>query len=323
MLVRMKRRHFLGAGLASVVGASTWAQSQQPIRFVTGFQAGGSTDTLARTVAAALQDVLGRSVIVDSRPGAGGRLAMELVRAAKPGEDVFVVAPQGSLTLFPYVYKNLRYDPVDDFTPVSRLITFDYALTVGPGTPARNLAEYVNWAAAHPANATYASAGAGTTPHFVGVAFHRAAGAPGTHVPYKGSAQALPDLLSGRVPATVATMADTLQQHRAGQLRIIGTAGAERSTLVPEVQTFREAGIPVVVPGWNGLYGPRGILAAQLADFNAAVQKALMNPQVITKLLGLGMVSAPSTSAELAALQKQEFTFWGPVVRTSGFKPEE
>ena len=248
---------------------------------------------------------------------------MELVRAAKPSEDVFVVAPQGSLTLFPYVYKNLRYNPADDFTPVSRLITFDYALTVGPGTPARNLAEYVSWVAAHPTNAIYSSAGAGTTPHFVGVAFHRAAGVPGTHVPYKGSAQALPDLLSGRVPAMVATMADSLQQHRAGQLRIIGTAGAERSTLVPEVQTFQEAGIPVVVPGWNGLYGPKGIPASRLGDFNAAVQKALATPLVITKLLGLGMVSAPSTSSELAELQKREFTFWGPIVKSSGFNPEE
>ena len=323
MLASMKRRHFLSAGAASMVGVGAWADAQPPIRLLAGFQAGGSTDMLARIVAAALKDVQGRSVIVDNRPGAGGRLAMELVRASKPGEDIFVVAPQGSLTLFPYVYKNLRYDPVDDFTPISRLITFDYALTVGPGTPARNLAEYVSWVAAHPANAIYSSAGAGTTPHFVGVAFHRAAGAPGAHVPYKGSAQALPDLIAGRVPAMVATMADSLQQHRTGQLRIIGTAGAERSTLVPEVQTFQEAGIPVVVPGWNGLYGPKGIPAARLADLNAAVQKALMTPQVITKLLGLGMVSAPSTSSELAALQKQEFLFWNPIVKSSGFKPEE
>ena len=323
MLDRMKRRQLLTAGVASAVGAGAWAQLQQPIRFVTGFQAGGSTDVLARTVAAALQGVLGRSVIVDSRPGASGRLAMELVRAARPGDEVFVVAPQGSLTLASYVYKNLRYNPVDDFTPISRLITFDYALAVGPGTPARTLAEYVRWATAHPKEATYASAGSGTTPHFVGVAFHRAAGAPGTHVPYKGSAQALPDLLSGRVAATIATLADSLQQHRAGQLHIIGTAGAERSTLVPEVQTFREAGIPVVVPGWNGLYGPKGMPAAQLADLNAAVQKALVDPGVTAKLLGLGMISAPSTSSELAALQKQEFSFWGPIVKTSGFTPEE
>lgn len=319
----MKRRHFLSAGAASAVGVGTRAQSPHPIRFVAGFQAGGSTDVLARIVATALQGILGRSVIVDNRPGAGGRLAMELVRAAKPGEHVFVVAPQGSLTLFPHLYKNLRYNPVDDFTPISRLITFDYALTVGPGTPARSLAEYVSWAAAHPADATYSSAGAGTTPHFVGVAFHRAAGAPGTHVPYKGSAQALPDLLSGRVPAMFATMADSLQQHRSGQLRIIGTAGAERSTLLPEVQTFQEAGIPMTVPGWNGLYGPMGIPAAKLADFNTAVQKALMTPLVITKLAGLGMVSAPSTSSELVALQKQEFAFWGPIVKNSGFTPEE
>lgn len=319
----MKRRHFLSAGAVSLVGVGTWAQAQQNIRFVTGFQVGGSTDLLARTIAAALQDILGRSVIVDNRTGASGRLAMELVRAAKPGEDVFVVAPQGSLTLFPHIYKNLRYDPVEDFTPISRLITFDYALTVGPGTPARSIAEYVNWAAAHPTNATFASAGAGTTPHFVGVAFHRAAGASSTHVPYKGSAQALPDLLSGRIPATVATMADTLQQHRTGQLRILGTAGAERSTLTPEVQTFREAGIPVVVPGWNGLYGPKGVPSDRLADLNAAVQKALMNPDVIAKLLGLGMVSAPSTSLELTALQEQESAFWRPVVKSSGFTAEE
>lgn len=319
----MKRRNLVVGATASLLGCGARAQSEQPIRVVVGFQAGGSTDALGRVVAFALQEVLGRSVIVDNRPGAGGMLAMDVVRAAKPGDDVYVVTPQGSVTLFPYVYRNLRYDPVGDFTPVSRLISFDYALTVGPGTPARTLEEYVRWAAANPDKATFASAGAGTTPHFVGVAFHQKAGASATHVPYKGTAPALPDLLSGRMPATFAPLADTLQYHRAGKLRIIGTAGAERSVFLPDVRTFKEAGISVVVPGWQGLYGPKDMPARQLAELNAAMKKALGAKSVDAKLMDLGMTAAPSSSAELAAVQKQEFAFWGPVVKSSGFKPDE
>ena len=160
----MNRRLFSKALLAMAAsGISVAGHAQTPLvtRLLVGFQAGGSFDTLARILAPALQEQVGHQVIVDNRTGAAGRLALEAAREAKPNGEALVVTPQGAMTLFPYVYKNLRFDPLKDFTPISRLVSFDYALTVGSATPARTLPEYIQWLTSNPGKAIYASPGAG------------------------------------------------------------------------------------------------------------------------------------------------------------------
>jgi tripartite-type tricarboxylate transporter receptor subunit TctC len=157
----------------------------------------------------------------------------------------------------------------------------------------------------------------------VGAAFHRKIGVPAIHVPYKGTAPAIPDLIAGRIPAMLATLSDSLQQHRGGAVRILAVAGAERSTIVPEAETFREADIDLVVPGWMGLYGPRDLPVQLQAKLQEALQTGLNSPSVSAQLLTQGMFPATTTSVALAALQRKEFEFWGPIVRESGFTPAD
>lgn len=322
----MQRRTFHLAALAAPMAftaAAARAQAAAPItKLLVGFQPGGSFDILARILAQSMEQN-GKQVIVENRTGASGRLALEAVRDAKPNGEALIVTPQGAVTLFPYVYKSLRYDPVKDFTPVSRLVSFDYAMAVGPATPARTLPEYIQWLKANPDKATYASPGAGTTPHFIGVAFHRAIGVNATNVAYKGAAPAMIDIAGGRVPAMYALLADSIQQHRAGTVRVLATSGTTRSPFLPDVPTFKESGIDLVVPGWIGLYGPADMPAPLLQVFQQAVDTAMRSQAVQTRLSAFAMVGAPSTSAELATLQKTELAFWGPLVKASGFTPEE
>lgn len=322
----MNRRSFGIAALTSPLwgtSLSALADSGAITRLLVGFQAGGSFDTLARILAPVLQSELKRQMIVENRTGASGRIALEAARNAKPDGEAFVVAPQGAMTLFPYVYKNLSFDPVKDFTPISRLVSFDYALTVNTSIGVRNLAEYIAWLKANPGKASYASAGAGTTPHFLGVAFHRAVGVPGVHVGYRGAAAGLVDVAGGRIPAMFSLMADTIQSHRAGSLRIIATTGSARSSFLPDVPTLKESGVDVVVPGWIGLYGPAGMSAELQSTYQRAVAVAMKLPQTQERLEASAMVGAPSTSAELRELQQTELAYWGPVVKASGFTPEE
>lgn len=322
----MNRRSFNKGLLAMVAfGLSGVGRAQTPAitKLLVGFQAGGSFDTLARILAPALQEHFGNQVIVDNRSGAAGRLALEAVRDAKPNGEAFAVTPQGAMTLFPYVYKNLRFDPSRDFTPISRLVSFDYALTVGSGTPARTLPEYIQWLNANPGKAIYASPGAGTTPHFLGVGFHRAVGVPGTHVAYKGSAPGVIDVTGGRVPSMFSTLADAIQHHKNGAVRVIATTGAVRSTFLPEVPTLKESGIDLVVPGWIGLYGPANMPASLQSAYQKGVEVALQSQAVQARLASYAMVPAPSTSLELASLQKAELALWGALVKASGFTPEE
>jgi len=321
----MQRRAFTLAALAtSALGRVAPAQAQSPvIRLMVGFQAGGSFDTLARILAPSLQEHAGRQVVVENRTGAAGRLAMETVRDLKGSGDALVVTPQGAVTLFPYVYKNLRYDPVKDFTPVSRLVSFDYALAVGSGTPARTLPEYIQWLKANQEKASYASPGAGTTPHFLGAGFHRAIGVQGVHIAYKGAAPGVLDLVGGRVPAMFALLADSIQQHQAGTLRVIATCGAVRSSFLPDVPTLKESGIDLVVPGWIGLYGPAQMPADLQAAYAEAVDAGMRTPAVQSRLASFAMLGAPTKPQELETLQKRELAFWEPIVKASGFTPED
>ena len=323
----MDRRHALGAalqfGLSLALvggGASLWAQTPTT-RVVVGFAPGGSVDALARLVADALQAGMGRTAIVENRTGAAGRLAVEQVKASPPDGSMLLLAPQGPMTLFPHVFRNLRYDPGKDFVPVSRVASADFALSIGPLVPAKDMKGLRAWLATAGDKASFASPGAGTIPHFVGVAFSRQIGVPMTHVPYRGSALSMNDLAGGNIAVAVSPVTEALELHKAGRVTIVATTGATRSPFVTGVPTLKELGIALEVPLWYAVYAPAATPPELVDKMRQAIHAALATPSAKERLARLGLVPSPSGSAELLAVQRRESDMWGPLVQASGFTP--
>jgi tripartite-type tricarboxylate transporter receptor subunit TctC len=313
----------LRAGLAlALTGSMAAALAQpQPMKVIVGFAPGGSVDALARLVAESLQTGLKRTAIVENRTGAGGRLAVEMVKAAPADGDTLLLAPQGPMTLFPFVFRGLRYDPARDFIPVTRVASGDFALTIGPMVPAKDTKGFRAWLATAGDKATYGSPGAGTIPHFVGVAFARQIGVPMTHVPYRGSALSMNDLAGGTLAAAVSPVTEALELHKAGRVTIIATAGPKRSTFVEGVPTLKELGIDVVVPLWFAVYAPAATPPATLDRIRGAIHAGLATPAAKERIARLGLDVSPSSTPELITLQLREREMWEPVVKASGFTP--
>jgi len=322
----MHRRRLLGAGsgAALLVALAPAARAQTPpIRIVLGFAAGGSVDGVGRLLAEQIGTGLGRTAIVENRTGAAGRLAIEAVKASAPDGDTLLLVPQGPMTLFTHVFRGLKFDPIKDFAPISRICIGDYGLTVGPSVPAKDFAGFRDWLKGAGDRASYGSPGAGTIPHFLGVATSRALGVPMTHVPYRGSALAVTDVAGGQIPCMVSPVGDAIEQHKAGRVRIVATMGAKRSPFLEGVPTLKESGIDLDVPLWYGLYAPAAVPPATLERLRATVVASLGTPASKERLARLGLESAPSTAAELTALQQRESAMWGPLVKASGFTPED
>ncbi|MEO8281014.1 MAG: tripartite tricarboxylate transporter substrate-binding protein, partial [Ideonella sp.] len=242
-------------------GAPAVAQTA-PVKIITGFAPGGSVDSLARLVAEQLQTQLGRTVIVENKTGAAGRLAIEQVKGSAPDGDTLLVVPHGPMTLFPHVFKSLRFDPVKDFTPISRLAVGDYAITVSSAIKAKDAAGLRDALKAAGDKASFGSPGAGTLPHFLGITIAKTLGVSLTHIPYRGSTPALVDVAGGIVPMAVTPVTEALALHKAGKVRIIATSGNLRSPFVDGVPTFKEFGIDLEVPLWFAIYGPANMPAA-------------------------------------------------------------
>ena len=292
------------------------------VKVIVGFSPGGSVDALARMTADAITAGTGRTAIVENKTGAGGRIAVDLVKAAAPDGSTLLVAPQGPMTLFTHVFKDkLKYDPAKDFSPITRLATADFALTIGPMVPATDLAGFRTWLRGAGDKAAFGSPGAGTLPHFVGISVGDKLGVPMTHIPYQGSAKSMLDLAGGTIPATVSPVTEALELHKAGKVHIIATTGSKRSPFVPEVPTFKEAGLDIEVPLWFAVYGPAGMPPATVDALRKAIDGALATPDAAQRLLKLGLVAAPLSPADLEALRQRESAMWGPIVKASGFTP--
>ena len=323
----MQRRSALSTIAASLASALApglaAAQSGPPVKIVVGFAPGGSVDALARQVAETLQATLGRPAIVENRAGAAGRLAIEQVKAASADGDTLLLVPHGPVTLFPHVFKSLKFDMEKNFVPVTRVATGDYALSIGPAVPAKDLPGFIAWVKTAGDKANYGSPGAGTLPHLLGVSVARAIGAPMTHVPYRGSALAMTDLAGGVVAAVLSPVTEALPLHTAGKIRIIATAGSTRSPFLQGVPTLKESGIDIDVPLWFALYAPAATPAATLARLRTAVVQSLATPAATQKMKVLGLVPAPSQPQEQLALQRAETQMWEKAVKQSGFTPED
>ena len=318
----MKRRHFAALAAASFAAPAAVLAQDRTTRIWVGFPPGGSADVIARLLAEKLKGSLGQNVIVENKPGAAGRLILgELKRMAPDGQNL-VLSPSGAMVIAPHLYSNLPYDPIKDFTPVSRLVTFDFAVTAGPGAPAGDLKSVLAWMKANPAKASYGTSGAGTVPHFAGLLLSQAAGVPLTHVAYRGGAPAAQDLIGGQIPLMVDTASETIEHHKAGKVRILAVTGEQRSRALPDVPTLKEQGINSAADAFFGLYGPPGMPADVVARIDRAVADALKDPAIQERIYGFGLVPNHAPGPQLATTQAEHLKRWETPIKSSGFKPE-
>ncbi len=315
ILQRITRYSALTTGLLLALAVA--AQDKAPLKILVGFPAGGSADTIARIVADAVRDDF-NGVVVENKPGAAGRIALQQVKAAKPDGQTVIVLPSGPMVVFPHSYKNLGYDAVKDFTPISQLARFQFAIVSGPATNVKTIKEMIANVKAVPASATYASSGNGTVPHFLGVMLEQAAGVQMTHVPFQGGAPANTALLGGHVGYNVDVVSEALELHRTGKVRVIAVSGPTRDVQLPEVPTLKESGIPMEATAWFAMYGPAGMPAETLSKLEKVVRNAIAKPAVRERLLKIGNEPIGSTSLELAAVQRADLARWEKPVKATG-----
>ena len=317
--IAMRLLHLAGLLLLTSGLLSSASAQDRPIRILVGFAPGGTADVVARLVADKLKDSLGQPVIVDNRAGATGRIAAEALKNSPPDGTVLLLAPIGTVVVAPQAYKTNPFDTLKDFAPVSLAANLHLAIAVANTTPAKNLKEYVAWAKANKDKAFYATSGAGTLPHFLGLLLARDAGIELTHVPYKGAAAYQGELISGQIPAAFDAMGDLSEYHKAGKLRILATAGSKRSGAMPEIPTMREEGFNVQGDAWFGVFAPAATPKPILDKYAAAINKAVNAPDVSAKLANLNMEPVGSTPEEFALIVRRDWDKWGAVVKASGF----
>jgi len=312
-------RRILGIAAMSlaVLSPALQAQEKPPLKIMVGFPPGGSADILARMLAEALREDFG-TIIVENKPGAGGRIALNAVKVAKPDGQTVIVLPSGPMVLFPHVYKKLDYDAANDFTPVSQIARFQFGVVSGPASNVKNVAEMVAKAKMDAGKSSYGTPGAGTLPHFMGVLMEQSAGISLNHVPFQGGAPANNALLGGHIDYKFDVVSETAEMHRAGKARIIAVTGSQRDPQVPEVPTLKEAGVNMEATAWFAMYGPAGLKGEALTRLEKAMMKITRSPAMKEKMTKLGYEPIGSTSAELAAAQKVDLARWEKPIKATG-----
>ena len=324
------RRSFLASqlGWAALVAAphAAWAQGAKPTKIVIGFAVGGGTDALARTLADALKPSFPGGLIVDNRIGASGRLAVQAVKAAGPDGTTVLFTPDFALTVYPHTFAKLGYDPVADFAPVALAAKSGYALCAGPAVPAsvKDTRDYIAWLTANPTQNAYGSSGAGTTLHFAGAMLEHASGIKLNHVPYKGGALSLQDVMGGQIPVSINAVGEALPLQQAGKIRVLGTFGTTRNPFLPEVPTMVESGYKdVVSEAWLAFLLPAKTPPEVVAKMAAAINQVTTTPDLRARFAKFGMEPVTGTPAELAALIASDTRRWAPVIKVIGFRAEE
>ena len=314
----MRRTMITIAALALAAAAlPAAAQDKPPLKILVGFPPGGSADVIARLVGEAVRDDFSQ-VVVENRPGAGGRIALTAVKNAKPDGQTVVVLPSGPMVLFPHVYRKLDYDAVRDFTPVSLIAHFQFGVVSGPASNVKTVPEMLAKAKADPKGATYGSPGLGTLPHFMGVLMEQSAGVPFTHVPFQGGAPANTALLGGHIGYKFDVVSETAELHRSGKVRIVAVTGSKRDPQVPEVPTLKESGVDMEATAWFAMYAPAGVPPDALARLERAMVAAMRKPEMQERMRKLGYETVGSTSAELAAAQRADLARWEKPIKATG-----
>jgi tripartite-type tricarboxylate transporter receptor subunit TctC len=311
----------IAAAVLAIAFSSAALAQDRAVKIVLGFPAGATSDILTRLIADHMRQTLGSPVVVENKAGAGGRIANETVKSAAPDGATLLMTPVATMSIFPHSFGNLRYDPFKDFEPLTHLSNFQLALGVAARIPAKTLAEYVALVKQDPKNGFYASAAAGSIPHFLGVMFARTAGIELTHVPYKGTAHLLQALAGGEIAAGTTLAADIGSLVKAGKARLLAVSGARRDPAFPDVPTFKEQGFDMEASGWYGLFAPAGTPKAELERLSRAAMAAIRDPGVNKRMIDIGLEPTGHGPAELARIMKADYEKWGPVIRASGFKP--
>jgi tripartite-type tricarboxylate transporter receptor subunit TctC len=311
------------AALAAVLALCTLAATaqEQPLRIVVGYAPGGATDKVARIVGEKLQARLGTTVIVENKTGAGGRLAAQQVKAARPGDNVLMVGNPAVMVVAPLVFKDNGYDAERDFVPVSHVNDYEFGLAVASAVPVRELSHLLAWLRANPAQANFGVPATGSLPHFFALMMGEKAGVKAQVIGYRGSGPLLADLLGGQVPVAFDTLDGLLPQAEAGKLRVLASSGAKRSTAAPDVPTFKEAGLDLVATGFNAFFAPATMPAAKVQQYATAITEIMRDPDTQRKFADAKMTPVVATQAQTAAMLKAYRAQWGPVVQKSGYQP--
>lgn len=309
--------------LAGTFAVSASALSQtfpsKPIRIIVPWTAGGTADTLARIVGQNLGTSLGQQVIVDNRPGASGQIGSEFVVKSAPDGHTLVLATTAPNSTAPSLYSKLTYDPLKDFSAVSLVALTFYVASVNPALPVRNIPELVALAKARPGQLNFSSPGNGTPNHLSGEMLKTMAGIQMQHIPFKGSAQAIADVIGGQIPLNFENIAVVLPHIKAGKVRALGVTSTQRNRFLPEVPTIAESGYPgFEAVGWFGLMGPAAVPRDVLSRLNAETVRLLNLPDVHSRILSLGAEVKPTTIAEFETFNRAQIAKWSKVIKDSG-----
>jgi tripartite-type tricarboxylate transporter receptor subunit TctC len=319
MSIMSRRAALAGLSAFTLLPRAAFGQ-ETPLKIVFPFAAGGAGDTVVRAVAENLQKSLGRPVIVENKTGAGGRIGAQAVKDAAPDGSTLLVVAGAMFTLQPHLSANAGYDTFVDFAPIARIVKFDQVLVVSSQIPVRSVSELAAWLKANPDQAAFGSPGAGTVPHVALLELGRTFGVALRHVPYRGTPLALPDLVAGRLPVYMASIAELIEHHKSGSIRIIATSGEGRNPLVPEVPTLTESGVGVAASGWFAFYAPAATPVAVRERLEKEIAAAAAAPNVVARIETLGFQPTGTSAQDLARVHRAEYDSWGAIIKASGIK---
>lgn len=320
------RRLLLGslAAFSLALSGAAWAQSGKTVKIIVGFPAGGGTDAIARTLADRLKDELGAAVIVENKPGAGGQLAAQALKAAAPDGSTFFISHDHTITILPLVMKNPGFEPARDFVPVAGFASFVNAFALSGGTPAKSLNEYVAWVKAQGQGKGVVGVPApASTPEFLVKVLGETYKLDLVPAPYRGSAPMVGDMLGNQIAAGVGSVPDFIEAHKSGRIRVVAVLGGKRQPTLPDVPTLAELGVAGFedLP-YYGFFAPAGTPKAAIDQFSQALSKVLAVPEVRERLTALGLAVEFMDSQQLASRERAYGKRWTEIIRKSGFQPQ-
>lgn len=319
----LPRRHWLigSAAIAASLPALSWGAS--PIRLLVGFPPGGGTDAIARLLADKLKDRLGAPVVVENRPGAGGQIAAQLLKAAKPDGTTVFLSHDHTISILPQVVKKPGYAPHEDFTPLGGFATFVNGLAVSPGTPVKSVPEFVEWVKAQGGKGSVGIPAPASTPEFLVQLIGKRYGLDLTPVPYKGSAPMMADMLGNQIPAGVGSVQDFIEYQRAGKLQMIAVLGAQRQAAMPDVPTLAELGFKGLEDTpFYGIWAPKGTPTTFINGFSQALDKVVAMPDVRKSLTDMGLTVGYMSPQQLDKRERAYTQVWSRIIKDSGFQPQ-
>ena len=319
----LNRRRTLSTLLASLLGVvATWAavpasaQEGSPAKIIVGFPAGGSFDAIARLIADKAKTELNRPIVVDNKAGAGGRIAVDALKASPADGSVVMLGPDALTALYPFTFKKLNYDPKKDLVPIGTAAEFAFSFAVGTAPKVNTWAEYVTWAKANPKDANFGIPALGAPHHFFGILLGNAINVPMQHVPFQGSAPINLALMGGQISSSIDVASSQVENHKAGKIKMLAVSTEQRIPQAPDVPTFTELGFPAISgAGFNALYAPAGTPANAVDAWNKALAKVMAMPDVIEKFDQYGAEDGGGTPERFAEFIRNETQKWAKVIK--------